>query len=407
MRIALATWTDRRVGGVEDYLALVIPALREAGHVVSLWHEVDVPADRDLICRPSDIQCFNASQLGTDASIRSLRSWQPDVLYVHGIREIESERGILDIAPSVFFVHTYTGTCISGSKAVARPSVMPCDRHFGAACMLHYFARGCGGSSPVTMWKLFKRESQRLQLMSQYRRVLTHSQHMRDELTAHGIRSDVVPYPVLRPVSAPTHDPRSWHLLFAGRMHYLKGGLLFLDALPYLAAQIPQPIHVTFAGDGPDREKWQARARQLTSGPVNGKRQTANGSNDLRIDFTGWLPAHDMAKLYSRVDLLVVPSAWPEPFGSVGPAAAAAGIPAAAFDVGGISEWLSDGVSGHLAPGQRPTARSLADAIARCLADPHHYAALKEGARMMSQRFTMQHHMPALVSALEQACRSK
>src|SRR5688500_10119467 len=94
-----------------------------------------------------------------------------------------------------------------------------------------------------------------------------------------------------------------------------------------------------------------------------------------------------------------------EPFGSVGPAAAAAGIPAAAFDVGGISEWLTEGVSGHLAPGQRPTAKGLAGATARCLADPHHYAALKEGARMMSQRFTMQHHIPALVSALEQATR--
>jgi glycosyltransferase involved in cell wall biosynthesis len=395
MRIALATWTARRVGGVEDYLALVIPALQEAGHVVSLWHEVDVPADREPICGQADVQCFNASQLGIDASIRALRSWQPDVLYVHGIRDIESERGVLDIAPSVFFVHTYTGTCISGSKAVARPSVMPCDRRFGPACMLHYFARGCGGSSPVTMWKLFTRESQRLELLSQYRRVLTHSHHMRDEMRAHGIDGDVVPYPVLRPVSAPTHDPRSWHLLFAGRMHYLKGGLLFLDALPYLAGQIPQSIHVTFAGDGPDKEMWQARARQLISG----------GDSGLTIEFTGWLPAQEMAALYGTVDLLVVPSAWPEPFGSVGPAAAAAGIPAAAFDVGGISEWLTDGVSGHLAPGQRPTAKGLAQAIARCLADPRHYEALKEGARIMSQRFTMQHHIPALLSALEQARR--
>lgn len=395
MRIALATWSARRVAGVEDYLALIIPALREAGHVVSLWHEVDVPADREPICQGSDVECFNASHLGIDESIRVLRAWQPDVLYVHGIRDVESERRILDVAPSVFFLHTYTGTCISGSKAVARPSLMPCDRHFGAACMLHYFARGCGGSSPVTMWKLFRRESQRLRLMAHYRRVLTHSQHMRDELTAHGISSDVIPYPVLRPAGAATHDPHSWRLLFAGRMHYLKGGLLFLDALPYLAARIPQPIHVTFAGDGPDKERWQVRAGQLTSG----------SENTLTIDFTGWLPAHEMARLYNSVDLLVVPSAWPEPFGSVGPAAAAAGIPAAAFDVGGISEWLTDGISGHLAPGRRPTAKALAGAIARCLADPHHYAALKEGARTVSQRFTMQHHVPALLSALEQARR--
>src|SRR5688500_18964350 len=103
MRIALATWTARRVGGVEDYLALVIPALRQAGHGVSLWHEVDLPADREPICRQPDVECFNASEMGVNESIRALRSWQPDVIYAHGIREIESERVVLDVAPSVFF----------------------------------------------------------------------------------------------------------------------------------------------------------------------------------------------------------------------------------------------------------------------------------------------------------------
>ena len=48
--------------------------------------------------------------------------------------------------------------------------------------------------------------------------------------------------------------------------------------------------------------------------------------------------------------LLVVPSVWPEPFGSVGMAAARCGVPAAAFAVGGIPQWLHDGVNGHLAP---------------------------------------------------------
>ena len=56
-----------------------------------------------------------------------------------------------------------------------------------------------------------------------------------------------------------------------------------------------------------------------------------------------------------NMDLLVVPSVWPEPFGLVGPEAAHHGVPSAAFAVGGIPEWLVDGVSGHLAAGDRPT----------------------------------------------------
>ena len=65
--------------------------------------------------------------------------------------------------------------------------------------------------------------------------------------------------------------------------------------------------------------------------------------------------------------LLVVPSVWPEPFGSVGMAAARYGVPAAAFAVGGIPQWLHDGVNGHLASATPPTSASLADAVIRCL----------------------------------------
>ena len=107
--------------------------------------------------------------------------------------------------------------------------------------------------------------------------------------------------------------------------------------------------------------------------------------------------------LLGGCDLLVVPSVWPEPFGSVGPAAAQYGTPAAAFDVGGISQWLKDGISGHLAPARPPTAAGLARAIVRCLEDPAHYASLREGALAMSAQFTMERHLAELSSVLEQA----
>jgi glycosyltransferase involved in cell wall biosynthesis len=106
-----------------------------------------------------------------------------------------------------------------------------------------------------------------------------------------------------------------------------------------------------------------------------------------------------------NVDLLVVPSLWPEPFGSVGPAAGQHGVPAAAFAVGGIPEWLGDGVSGHLAPGDPPTPEGLATAIIRCLEDPAHYAMLKSGARAMAERFTMERHLPQLLAVLERVSR--
>jgi glycosyltransferase involved in cell wall biosynthesis len=95
--------------------------------------------------------------------------------------------------------------------------------------------------------------------------------------------------------------------------------------------------------------------------------------------------------------LLVVPSLWPEPFGLVGLEAGLLGLPAAAFAVGGIPEWLSNGVNGFLAPGDPPTAAGLAQAIANCLQDANQYARLRQGAQMMAQRYTMKAHLDKLI----------
>jgi len=80
-------------------------------------------------------------------------------------------------------------------------------------------------------------------------------------------------------------------------------------------------------------------------------------------------------------------------------------VPAAAFDVGGISQWLKAGISGHLAPGNPPTPAGLAAAIVRCLADPGHYASLRRGAVEVSAQFTMDRHLSDLESVLGQARR--
>jgi glycosyltransferase involved in cell wall biosynthesis len=108
----------------------------------------------------------------------------------------------------------------------------------------------------------------------------------------------------------------------------------------------------------------------------------------------------------SDVDLLVVPSIWPEPFGAVGPAALRRGVPAAAFAAGGIPEWLHDGVSGHLAPADPPTPAGLARAVVRCLEDPGHYTALTAGARQTGARFAIERHIPALLKLMSELERA-
>jgi glycosyltransferase involved in cell wall biosynthesis len=390
LRVAVASWSSRRVGGIEDYLSLVIPALHSAGVPTAFWSELDDPADRPRVAMPPGVTELCAARSGIEPALKALLDWRPDVIYIQGMLEAAVERRLMELAPAVRFLHTYSGTCISGGKTFTRPTVTACDRAFGWPCLLHYFPHGCGGRSPVTMWRQFQRQTDQLGTLRHYKNILTHTAHMQAEMAKHGIRADVVPFPVQGPAnngaSQPSHP--TWRLLYAARMDFLKGGRFLLDALPFVAAEAKRTVTLTLAGDGPERSALEVRARAVAAPNVT-------------TNFTGWVSQQHVDILMRNSDLLVVPSVWPEPFGSVGPIAAQHGLPAAAYAVGGIGEWLTDGINGHLAPAHPPTAGGLARAIVRCLEDPRHYNSLRNGAREMAERFTMAHHLPALIARLE------
>jgi glycosyltransferase involved in cell wall biosynthesis len=178
-------------------------------------------------------------------------------------------------------------------------------------------------------------------------------------------------------------------------MERLKGGAMLLEALPGLPERLGRPVHVTFAGDGRERQAWGARARQVCARVPQ-----------LTVEFAGWVAPDRLPALFRRSHLLVVPSLWPEPFGLVGQEAGAYGLPAAAYAVGGIPDWLKAGVNGHLAPGHPPTADGLADAIVKCLSDPTHYDRLRRGAREeVRAAVDVERHVATLIEVLERASR--
>jgi glycosyltransferase involved in cell wall biosynthesis len=94
---------------------------------------------------------------------------------------------------------------------------------------------------------------------------------------------------------------------------------------------------------------------------------------------------------------------WPEPFGLVGLEAACVGVPAVAFDVGGISDWLETGMTGELASGDPPRSEGLASAITRALQDPKHHHRLREGAWKKSAEFRIERHLAHLEAVFSSA----
>ena len=411
MRIAVVNWSSRRVGGTETYLCNIVPELVRLGHEVAFRCETDKPQGREPITLPEGTPVWCASKMGARRALSALREWRPDLIYSHGIHTPGLELKTLRVAPAVFFAHTYHGTCISGAKTFKRPVVTPCDRRFGWRCLAHYYPRRCGGLSPLTMVRLFRTQSQRLEVVRQYEAVITHSSHMQAEYLKHGLRPERVfnlsyyahsAFNMLAEslAAAPLSDEREssaraerthYRLLFLGRMDYLKGGRTLIAALPEIAEGLDRPVRVAFAGDGPDRAGWERKAAEAQK----------KGSG-FECEFLGWVPRGRLDELLGGCDLLVFPSLWPEPFGLAGPEAGLRGVPVAAFDVGGISDWLKDGINGHLAPGDPPTAEGLARAVVECLRDPRAHAQLRRGALEVAQRFNLKTHITALLEIFGQ-----
>lgn len=361
MRIAVVNWSDRHVGGAETYIVQVLAGLADAGHDLVLWHEGSTPADRPAIVRPPDVSAIDGA---ADEALDSLEAWGPDVLFVQGLVDPACERRLLDIAPAALFAHGYYGTCITGSKTHTLPNTVPCDRRFGPACLAQFYPRRCGGLSPLTMWTEYRRQSNRLTNLSRYGAVLTFSEHMREEYRRHGIadhrlhRVDPI-VPARRTTMRVARAERGHRLVFAGRLDALKGCRMLIECLPRAHGTVGAPIELVVAGSGPDERHCRTAADEIMSSCA-----------DVRIQFRGWLSGADLDVLVASSDLMVMPSLWPEPLGLSGIEAIALGVPVAAFRVGGIPEWLQDGVTGALAPGDPPTAEGLSTAIARVLLDP-------------------------------------
>lgn len=158
---------------------------------------------------------------------------------------------------------------------------------------------------------------------------------MKENLVCNGFREERIHFlpPVIEPPasSAPRTEPGpDFRILFLGQLIRGKGADLFLRAL----ADLRIPWRATLAGDGNDRAMLENLAATL-------------GIAD-RVRFAGWLD--DPGSCFADCDAAVFPSRWQEPFGLSGAEALAHGVPVVAFDVGGVREWLEDGVTGFLAP---------------------------------------------------------
>lgn len=396
MRILITTECRGTAGGIETYLRALAPGLIAAGHELSWlfgtspWDGAgasDLPGESKWIAEPAKNEVVRAA----------ITDWKPDVIYAHGLLDLQWDKWLIDRYSSAFFAHGYFGACISGRKCHSVPTLKVCRRALGPKCLLLYLPLRCGGRSPLRMLKDYRFERQRQRNLQRFRVVMVASQYMADEYLRQGVpREKLRVMPLFSPDIAPDRtppEPRAWSnsVLMAARLTDLKGAAYAAEAVAIASRLLGRTLTLVVAGEGPGRMQIAAASKR----------------HDVPTEFLGWLGSGLRNEALRQADVLLVPSVWPEPFGLVGIEAGCVGLPAVAFDVGGISDWLTSGYSGELAASQPPTAAALGAALAKVLSNREEYQRMRHNAWSISQRFTMESHLRHLLQVLESIQSSK
>lgn len=271
----------------------------------------------------------------------TLREWRPDrlVLSQGGMFDYLAETELLDAAQSSGIPYEIICQCNDWTFRVPPSEFAEAQRRALAA--------------------------RRFWFVSQHNLAVAESQLARPLPNARAIQN-----PMERAVAA-TSWPEEGTLRFAtvSRLHYLSKGLdlLFHALRRGLAGQPGWTLTLYGRGDDEPYLRQLARTLQIED----------------RLEFAGF--ATDIAKIWGRHHLMLLPSRW-EGCSLSMLEALASGRAVLATAVGGVSDWITDGVNGFVCPA--PEAGLLAETLQRAWERRKEWRAMGEQSRA---RFASQH----------------
>ena len=385
MRIAIVAANQGLVGGVETYLSWLIPELIARGHEVAFAFERPaIDPARAVAAGVASLRLWDLQTVSRSTFLDELREARPDVVYMHALEDEALDVLLAQRFRAVLFAHAFYATCATGWRVHRFPKREVCTRRFGAACLPINYLRGCGSRNPIQLLRFYAIQQTRAEVLAALAGLVVASEYMRDVYLQHGVPARHVhvipPLAELGPGGLPEVRESPSRVLFLGRLTSTKGAAKAIEVVARSQRALGRRLSLTMAGDGPELSRCKELAREL----------------GVATDFPGWVGPEQRSQLLRAADVLLVPSMWPEPFGMVGVEAGVLGVPAVAYAVGGIVDWLRPGVSGELADASGFETEALAEALARALRDPEHYRELQLGVWRIAQGFNGERHLSKL-----------
>lgn len=327
----LQVYNDYRsyCGGEAGVVRMIAATVEKHGGQARLLTRSSKGLDRSLAGKVHGFFSGMYSRRAYREMARTLKADRPDVVHVHNLYPFFSPSVLVACrragVPVVMTHHNYLITCPIVSHL-----------HKGRVC------EKCLGGHEY--WCVLQncRESLPESLAYALRSVVARKLHLfRDNVTMHIVLNnfskprlvqagfDEERIVVMLPITitaGPERDRRcpGDYVAFTGRMKGEKG----VDVLLAAAARLPD-VPFRLCGDGPMLDQLMAR------GPANAR-------------FVNRLPQEEIAAFYQGARFLVVPSLWFEGCPAVILEAMSHGMPVIASRIGGLPEFVEDGVTGLL-----------------------------------------------------------
>lgn len=260
---------------------------------------------------------------------------KPDVIYIHQLDSYETYEQILQSnVPAIRFFHDHKLFCLREHKYTTIKQ-HTCTQKTGISCYscLGFINRSDNvlGFTINSLNKIHKLQD----INKKLKHFIVASSYMKEHLKLHEFDEDKI---TINPLYASkffkfanyTNFTQNKILLFVGQLINGKG----LDSLLKIMKNINKEYKLVVVGNGTQKEYLMNYAKELKV--------------DERVEFVGSKSQEELQEYYKKSYCLIVPSRSPETFNLVGIEALKVGLPVIATDVGGISSWLRDDVTGLL-----------------------------------------------------------
>ena len=383
LRILHVSWEYPPVmyGGLGAHVLAIATEQARAGHDVTVLtqHGADTPSDEVV----DGVRVVRAREMGEpqERTFANLLSW---VASMQRAMNRQGRELIAQWHPDV--VHGHDWVVAAAAMTLSR------EAHVPLVATVHATEAGRHDGWIVGLLSQTVHRRER-RLVSAADAIIVCSSAMRDEITAalgpFAAAVTVVPNGVNLEVWQATEtacaaararvgvDPTTPLIIYSGRLAHEKGVGILIDAMPGVLAHV-SATRLIIAGRGPRDASLRARVSELKL--------------DAEISFAGFLPEHELRPLVATADCAVIPSLY-EPFGIVALEAGALSTPVVASREGGLTEIITDGVTGVLVPPGEAT--SLAAAIVRVLSDRDYAQQLGRAAR---NDVTIRYNWPVLAA---------